>query len=440
MLLCRPAELLGTAWVLLAGLLVLFPPALEAAEPPQQRATAAVGSSVLLPGLDNVTHSDSVQWEFRSGSSSHTILQHHGGAHPPAIHAPYTGRATFHPSNGSLTLEDVQESDSGTYRVTVSTGDRKSREIQLEVLRSVSRPQLWTSALLARATGKIVCEVAEGRVDYITWKKDGQPLPPARVSRLSGSRSVLYLRPAQRSDCGSYSCNASNGISWQETSLNVTIEGLSRLLKDTLRIAVVAVVFAVVSAWGLIIPVCQSEKLRIRGELWRWLSSYTCGLVCIACILDGTAGILWMWEEGPSVAVILPEIALSYLTVVTFLVATTVIFQPTDFNHLKSKKAQRTMGYAAPGAVVTVVLTTTFLIKNIYHRHAEGCTEFLNVTILVVSTAAVSALPLLAIGLCYLSFTDHTTQGWRKDRDVCWTDKVSSFEMSQPGTKDPVPS
>lgn len=39
--------------------------------------------------------------------------------------------------------------------------------------------------------------------------------------------------------------------------------GLSRLLKDTLRIAVVAVVFAVVSAWGLIIPVCQSEKLRI---------------------------------------------------------------------------------------------------------------------------------------------------------------------------------
>lgn len=141
--------------------------------------------------------------------------------------------------------------------------------------------------------------------------------------------------------------------------------GLSHRLKHTLRIAVIAVVFAVVSAWGLIIPVCQSEKLRISelggagphfpcligeskehcsgnphvlgyptasgwgwaaphheegvtadtgfpgltavtplcsgflgGELWRWLSSYTCGLVCIACILDGTAGILWMWEEG----------------------------------------------------------------------------------------------------------------------------------------------
>lgn len=43
--------------------------------------------------------------------------------------------------------------------------------------------------------------------------------------------------------------------------------GLSRHLKHTLRIATVAVVFAVVSAWGLIIPVCQSEKLRI-SVLW----------------------------------------------------------------------------------------------------------------------------------------------------------------------------
>ncbi|NWT73211.1 HECA2 protein, partial [Prunella himalayana] len=188
---------------------------------------AAVGSSVLLPGLDNVTHSESMCWEFLNGSGPHPILQHQGGGHGPAIHAPYAGRATFHPSNGSLLLEDVQESDSGTYRVTVNTGERKSLEIQLEVLQPVPCPQLRTSSLLARATGQVVCEVAEGRVDTITWKKDGQPLPPDRVSQLSSSHSALYLRPAKKSDCGSYSCNASNGISWQETSLEVAIEGLT---------------------------------------------------------------------------------------------------------------------------------------------------------------------------------------------------------------------
>ncbi|KAL9837131.1 uncharacterized protein GJ701_010755 isoform 2-T2 [Geothlypis trichas] len=398
MLLCRPAELPGSTWALLAGLLVSFPPALGAAGA-VHRATA-VGSSVLLPGPDNVTHSNSMCWEFLNGTSPQPILQHQGGPHAPAIRSPYAGRAVFHPSNGSLLLQDAQESDSGTYRVTVNTGDRKSQEIQLEVLQPVSPPQLQTSSLLVRATGQIICEVAEGRVDTITWKKDGQPLLPDRVSQPSSSRSVLYLRPAKKSDCGSYSCNASNRISWQETSLEVTIEGLSHRLKHTLRIAVIAVVFAVVSAWGLIIPVCQSEKLRI----------------------------------SPSLAVILPEITLSYLSVVNFLGATTVIFQPTNLSNLKSKKAQRTMGYSAPGAVVAVVLSSTFLIKSIYRRHEEGCAEFVDVTIPVCSAAAVSALPLLAIGLCY-----HTTQGWSKDRDVCWTDKARSFEMSQPGTKDTIP-
>ncbi|NWI92401.1 HECA2 protein, partial [Pitta sordida] len=186
---------------------------------------AAVGSSVLLPGLDNITPSNSTRWEYLNGTASHPILQHSSGAPAPTIHVPYVGRAVFHPSNGSLVLEDVQESDSGIYRVTVNEGDRESLETLLEVLKPVSRPLLRSSALMARGTGQVVCEVAEGRVDTITWKKDGQPLPPDRVSHLSGSRSVLYLRPAQKSDCGSYSCNASNGISWQEASLNVTVAG-----------------------------------------------------------------------------------------------------------------------------------------------------------------------------------------------------------------------
>ncbi|XP_057260829.1 uncharacterized protein LOC130596844 isoform X3 [Pezoporus wallicus] len=340
MLTCRPTELLGTSWVLLAGLLVPLQQAAEILEPLTSK-VAAVGSPVLLPGLGNITQVYSMQWEYLNGTSSHTILQYYRGSHSPAIHASYTGRAVFHPSNGSLLLEGVQESDSGIYKATVNMGDRESLKILLEVL-SLSPP-----------------------------------------------------------------------------------------LQDVLRIAVVAVVFAAVSAGGLIIPICQSEKLRIRGELWRWLSAYTCGLVCIASILAGTAGGLWMREEGPSVAIILPEIALTYIMVVTFLVSTTVTFQPTNLTQLKSKAAQRTMGYAAPGGVVVVVLMTSFLIKNIHHRHEEGCTDFMDVTILTVSTAAVSALPLLAIFLCY-----HTTQGRLKERDTRWADMERSFEMSQRSSKD----
>ncbi|XP_069724125.1 uncharacterized protein [Phaenicophaeus curvirostris] len=429
---CRPAELLVTSWMLLAGLLV---PLRQAAGVPGvlRRKVTAVGSSVLLPGPDNVTHIESTRWEFLNGTSSNTILQYYRGSHNPAIHALYTGRAMFHPSNGSLLLEDVQESDSGLYKVTVNVGNSKSLKILLEVLKPVSRPRLRSSALVAQAPGEVLCEVAEDRVDTFTWKKDGKPLPPARYVHTSDGLSILYLRPVKKSDCGSYSCNASNGISWEEASLNITVAGLSPPLQDMLRVAVVAVVFAAVSGWGLIFPVCQSEKLRIRGELWRWLSAYTCGLVCISSILAGTAGILWMREEGPSIAMILPEIALTYVIVVTFLVSATVTFQPTKFIQLKSKTAQRTLGYAAPGGVVAVVLTTSFLIKNIHNRHEEGCTEFVEVTALAISTAAVSALPLLAIYLCY-----HTTQGWLKEYDSTRVDKERSFEMSQLRSKDAV--
>lgn len=41
--------------------------------------------------------------------------------------------------------------------------------------------------------------------------------------------------------------------------------------------------------------------------------------------------------SGPSVAIILPEIALTYVIVVTFLVSATVTFQPTKLIQLKSK-------------------------------------------------------------------------------------------------------
>ncbi|KAM6252540.1 uncharacterized protein M6G45_008775 [Spheniscus humboldti] len=155
MLMCHPAELLRTSWVLLAGLLVPLQQAAEAARPLERKATA-VGSSVLLPGPDNVTRIYSMRWEYRNGTSSCTILQYYRGSHNPAIHTPYTGRAIFHPSNGSLLLEDVQESDSGIYKVTVNAGDRESLKILLEVLKPVSRPRLRRSALVAQATGEVL--------------------------------------------------------------------------------------------------------------------------------------------------------------------------------------------------------------------------------------------------------------------------------------------
>ncbi|NWZ28122.1 HECA2 protein, partial [Asarcornis scutulata] len=189
------------------------------------RRVVVVGSSVQLAGPADAVHIHSARWEFLNGSVSRAVVQYDEGSHYVAIHPPYVGRALFHPPNGSLLLEDLQESDSGIYKVTINLAERESLKVLLDVLKPVSRPQLWSSGLVAKATGEVLCEVVEGRVDTITWKKDGQALPRGRGFHVSGSLSILHLRAVKKSDCGSYSCNASNGISWQETSLNVTVAG-----------------------------------------------------------------------------------------------------------------------------------------------------------------------------------------------------------------------
>lgn len=50
---------------------------------------------------------------------------------------------------------------------------------------------------------------------------------------------------------------------------------------------------------------------------------------CLSCFLS-----------GPSIAIILPEIALTYVMVVNFVVSATVTFQPTKLTQLKSKTGE----------------------------------------------------------------------------------------------------
>lgn len=64
------------------------------------------------------------------------------------------------------------------------------------------------------------------------------------------------------------------------------------------------------------------KMLKVTGKCKHWYSALSCFL------------------SGPSIAIILPEIALTYVMVVTFLVSATVTFQPTKFIQLRSKTGE----------------------------------------------------------------------------------------------------
>ncbi|XP_073216823.1 cell adhesion molecule DSCAML1-like isoform X2 [Lepidochelys kempii] len=345
-------------------LLLVFRWALKTAEAQEHR-TVGVGSSVLLTALptDDQTVIDHIQWEYINSTVS-DIVDYYGTGSKPTIYKAYEERIIFY-SNGSLLLKNVQETDSGTYRATINLNKIEARETTLFVLEPISKTQLQINSTVAGSSIELSCKVLVGKVQAIDWKKDGKPLPRNRCYWFSENFSLLYIPEAQKSDCGSFSCNASSDINWQETSVNLTIEGIMPSLKHALKISTVVLVIATTlaagSGLGFIILCCQSEKKKITGELWRWPVVFIHGLVCVSAILMFTAAVFWIWEEVYRVI----------------------------------------LDTAALGGVILVVVFAIFLIQNIQQLQRQGCSPFFDSRAATLISAAISLLILLVSFVWY---------------------------------------
>ncbi|XP_032628067.1 uncharacterized protein LOC116820004 isoform X3 [Chelonoidis abingdonii] len=383
-------------------LLLVFHWAPKTAEA-QERRTVGTGSSVLLTALptNDQTVIKHIQWEYISSVPALSVVDYYGTGTEPIIFKSYKDRVIFYSSNGSLLLKNVQETDSGTYRATVNLNKIEARQTTLLVLEPMSKAQIQINSTVAGSSIELSCKVLVGKVQAIDWKKDGKPLPRDRCYQVSENFSLLYIPEAQKSDCGSFSCNASNDISWQETSVNLTIEGIRPALKLALKISTVALVIATTlaagSGLGFIILCCQSEKRKLTGELWRWLVVFIHGLVCVSAILMFTAAVFWMQEEGFSTALVLYMIFLTWVIMVTLLISAVLAICPQHLEMFKKKTMHHViLDTAAPGGVILVVLFAIFLTQNIQHLQRKGCSPFFDSTAAILIAAAVSLLILLA--------------------------------------------
>ncbi|NWR53920.1 CEA15 protein, partial [Bucorvus abyssinicus] len=188
------------------------------------RRVAAEGSSILMHAPD-IEHMSFTEWEYTGSTTSEFVLQYFANSQSLTIHPAYLGRVVFYPGNGSMLLQGLQESDSGTYKATVDLMQDKTRITILRVIKPVPQPELQCSSSLAGSPIELVCVVPEGMAAAISWKKEGHPLPPEKCSVLSENFTVLRIREGDKSDCGFYSCNVSNVISWKEAALNLTVTG-----------------------------------------------------------------------------------------------------------------------------------------------------------------------------------------------------------------------
>ncbi|XP_064884206.1 natural killer cell receptor 2B4 isoform X2 [Columba livia] len=366
-----------------------------------ERRVAAEGSSVLMdaPDIKNVKLTE---WEYIRNTTSELILQYYANSQSPTIYPAYQSKLIFFKENGSILLQRLQETDSGIYKATVDLKQGEARTTFLEVIKPVPQPELQCRSNLAGLPIELVCMVPEGMVASITWKKEGQPLPPEKCSLLSGNTTVLQIRSGEKSDCGSYSCNVSNVISWKEAALNLTVTGLTPNLHHVQRLAIVALMLVTFSAISFIFVLCQLMELRFGKEAWKHIILFTYGLLCISSLLLFATSIIWMQEEGLSVTFILLGMFFFTAVIGTAQAAAAVVWKPAALSRFKMKMWHCVIRNSiAPTTLIVNLLFTTLLLHNIQQLHERGCSEAVDLMTSCVFAAAAVVTALLLLFLCY---------------------------------------
>nr|XP_048720741.1 hepatocyte cell adhesion molecule-like isoform X4 [Caretta caretta] len=211
--------------------------------PTSNRLISAVGCTVVFspPGLNFST--GIVRWDYKNVSSTVlSILVYFKDQSKVDLHPSYNGNVEFSKTNWTLQIK-LQLGDGGLYRFRTSS--HETNWFQLEVIEPLSQPELQSNSSLVGSTTEFVCKVPVGKVDSYQWKKDGKHLPEDSRFLLFQNDSMLRILNTTLSDNGVYTCEVSNQVSWNETSLKLDIQNPSNVVVGVVVVIVVFVLVAV---------------------------------------------------------------------------------------------------------------------------------------------------------------------------------------------------
>ncbi|XP_054724764.1 cell adhesion molecule Dscam2-like [Uloborus diversus] len=137
--------------------------------------------------------------------------------------------------NGSLSLQEVGESDAGLYLCQALNGIGAG--ISKVVTLTIHTPPRFESKFISISVPKgqdaeLRCEAKGDLPIQISWEKDKQPLDPKSIKRLSSvehesdshSSSILSIKGAGRTDSALYTCLASNPFGSDDTNIQLVVQ------------------------------------------------------------------------------------------------------------------------------------------------------------------------------------------------------------------------
>ncbi|XP_069775342.1 uncharacterized protein [Narcine bancroftii] len=257
------------------------------------------GSSVLMSIVPSRKRLRTV-WRFMGLEREMTILEHVYYSNIMSFNSYFRHRAEYDLNSGSLLIDKLEMTDTGTFEVTLSevlankTITSRNLIFHLEVQEQLLAPHISQNPTYISDRVQLSCVVKNSKVTSIKWLKNDVQLKNQSHYVMESGGALLFIKSLKVSDCGLYTCRVTNDISTNQNSHFVSINGILLIVFYAFVMSVVALISNFTSFIAAIIIIfvvlrnTQVEKYRrefatifVTFQLLSFICLLMASLLCV---------------------------------------------------------------------------------------------------------------------------------------------------------------
>ncbi|XP_051890853.1 SLAM family member 5-like [Pristis pectinata] len=192
----------------------------------------------------------------------------------------YKRRVTFHPTNYSLEIRDLQRDDAGDYELTVTDelgGDKKGK-VRLEVYEPVSGTNITVQNIPGTCNLTLTCSVTSGNPTSFRWWRGGEAVRNDSTHHLWEHGETVEVQHTTGVEDVVYKCEARNPVSEGTAQIrlgdvcNITTPAPRNGEQNTVVSVTVGLVLLLLLIVGI---VCFVKRRSVRSQYFTQRGSKT---------------------------------------------------------------------------------------------------------------------------------------------------------------------